>query len=78
MDLPKIPKDKLTQELREVVGDNDVEFDAVVAPTDIFDISFDANSYEQGTREIGKKLIQLREENELYGRGSKKRYKESS
>ena len=58
MDLPKIPKDKLTQELREVVGDNDVEFDAVVDPTDIFDISFAANSYEQGTREIGKKLIQ--------------------
>ena len=35
MELPKISKDQLTQQLREVVGDNDIEFDAIVEPTDI-------------------------------------------
>tara|TARA_R100000005_G_C4953383_1_gene172886 strand:+ start:560 stop:847 length:288 start_codon:yes stop_codon:yes gene_type:complete len=36
MKLPKIPKEFLTPELREVVGDTDLEFDAVVDPTDVF------------------------------------------
>ena len=70
MELPRIPKEQLSQELREVVGDND--------PSDIFDISFNPHTYEQGTRDIGKKLIELREQNELHGRSSKERYKENS
>tara|TARA_R100001082_G_scaffold88605_1_gene55040 strand:+ start:346 stop:582 length:237 start_codon:yes stop_codon:yes gene_type:complete len=78
MELPRIPKEQLSQELREVVGDNDLEFDSVVDPSDIFDISFNPHTYEQGTRDIGKKLIELREQNELHGRSSKERYKENS
>ena len=30
MELPKIKKENLTQELREVVGDTDLEFESIV------------------------------------------------
>ena len=45
MKLPKIPKDHLTPELREVVGDGDLEFDSNVDPMDVMDIQVDPDSY---------------------------------
>ena len=38
MELPKIPKERLTKELREVVGETDLEFDSIVDPGDIMTI----------------------------------------
>ena len=35
MKLPKLKKEDLTKQLREVVGDVDLEFDALVDPNDI-------------------------------------------
>ena len=34
MKLPKIPNDHLTPELREIVGDGDLEFESIVDPMD--------------------------------------------
>ena len=36
MKLPKLKKEDLTKQLREVVGDVDLEFDALVDPNDIW------------------------------------------
>ena len=38
MELPKIKKENLTQELREVVGDTDLEFESIVEPSDVVSI----------------------------------------
>ena len=35
MDLPKIRKEDLPQQLREIVGDNDAEFESIVDPMDV-------------------------------------------
>ena len=62
MELPKISKDQLTQQLREVVGDNDIEFDAIVEPTDIVIDDFDEDAYNEGRLEVAKKLVEIRKE----------------
>ena len=62
MELPKISKDQLTQQLREVVGDNDIEFDAIVKPTDIVIDDFDEDAYNEGRLEVAKKLVEIRKE----------------
>ena len=60
MELPKIPKEQLTQQLREIVGDADVEFDAIVDPTDIVDLQVDPDSYYEGRLKAAKMLIESR------------------
>ena len=35
MDLPKIKNEDLPKELKEILGDADAEFEAIVDPTDI-------------------------------------------
>ena len=37
MELPKIKNENLPQELKEILGDSDAEFDALVDPMDIID-----------------------------------------
>ena len=60
MELPKIPKAQLTPSLREIVGDQDLEFDSIVDPMDVMDIQFDANAYRADRIDIGKKIMELR------------------
>jgi len=62
MELPKINKDQLTKQLREVVGDNDIEFDAIVSPTDIVIDDFDEDAYNEGRLEVAQKLVEIRKE----------------
>jgi len=35
MDIPKIRKEDLPEKLREIIGDNDAEFDSLVSPDDV-------------------------------------------
>lgn len=57
MDLPKIRKEDLPQQLREIVGDNDAEFDAIVDPMDIMILpKYDEDKFMQEKDEMLKKL----------------------
>ena len=59
MKLPKMKNEQLPSELREILGDGDAEFDAIVDPMDVIDIP-DVSFYEKERQEIGKKLIESR------------------
>ena len=65
MKLPKIPKDHLTPELREIVGDGDLEFDSLVDPMDVMDIQVDPDSYYEGRLHAAKLLVESRNRNEI-------------
>jgi|TARA_B100000085_G_scaffold285326_1_gene320979 hypothetical protein len=60
MELPKIRNQDLPQELREIVGDGDAEFDLVVDPMDVMDIQFDPDSYYEGRHQVAQMLIESR------------------
>jgi|TARA_B000000609_G_C23818290_1_gene161659 hypothetical protein len=77
MELPKIPKEQLTKSLREIVGDNDVEFDSIVDPSDIIDIQIDPDAYYEGRLKAAEMLIESRKKlNEIKrnDQSSKKNY----
>ena len=44
MDLPKISNQNLPKELKEILGDGDAHFDAIVDPSDIIDLQLDTDS----------------------------------
>ena len=67
MKLPKITKDQLTNELREVVGDNDIEFESLCDSDDIWDFEIDSDAYFDRRAEVGKMLIEQRNQNEIQG-----------
>ena len=57
MDLPKIRKEDLPQQLREIVGDNDAEFDSIVDPMDVMILpKYDENKFMQEKDEMLRKL----------------------
>jgi len=57
MDLPKIRKEDLPQQLREIVGDNDAEFDSIVDPMDVMILpEYDEDKFMQEKDEMLKKL----------------------
>ena len=57
MDLPKIRKEDLPQQLREIVGDNDAEFDSIVDPMDVMILpKYDENKFMQEKDELLRKL----------------------
>ena len=60
MKLPKIPNEHLTPELREVVGDGDLEFESIVDPMDIMDIQVDPDSYYEDRLHAAKLLVESR------------------
>ena len=60
MKLPKIKNEDLPQELREILGDNDAEFDAIVDPTDIIDVQLDPDSYFEAQPTTAELLIESR------------------
>ena len=67
MKLPKITRDQLTNELREVVGDTDLEFDSLIDGNDLIDIQINPDAYFERRAEVGKMLIEQRGENEIQG-----------
>ena len=71
MKLPKIPKDQMTPELREIVGDEDLEFDAIVDPMDVLDIQIDPDSYYEGRLHSAKLLIESRNKRNAIQRHNK-------
>ena len=60
MELPKIKNDDLPEELREILGDDDAEFDLIVDPEDVLDIQFDPDSYYEGRHKVSQMLIESR------------------
>ena len=52
MDLPKIKNEDLPEELKELLGDEDAEFEAIVDPMDIIDIQLDPDAYYEGRLHI--------------------------
>lgn len=66
MELPKIKNEDLPEELRKILGDADAEFDAIVDPTDVFDINVDDQEYQEERLKVAGQLIKSRERlNEL-------------
>lgn len=60
MELPKIKNEDLPQELREILGDADAEFESIVDPMDIIDVQFDPDSYYEQQHMLAEKLIESR------------------
>lgn len=73
MKLPKIKNENLPQELREILGDSDAEFDALVDPMDIIDIQMDPDSYFEGRTRTAEMLVEARKKLHEYQTKSKKR-----
>ena len=66
MELPKIKNEDLPEELKKILGDSDAEFDAIVDPTDVFDINVDDQEYQEERLKVAEQLIRSRERlNEL-------------
>lgn len=66
MELPKIKNEDLPEELRKILGDADAEFDAIVDPTDVFDINVNDQEYQEERLKVAGQLIRSRERlNEL-------------
>jgi len=66
MDLPKIKNEDLPQELREILGDSDAEFESIVDPMDIIDIQFDPDSYYEERHKTAQMLIESRKKSQEY------------
>lgn len=66
MELPKIKNEDLPQELREILGDNDAEFESIVDPMDIVDVQFDPDSYYEQQHMLAEKLIESRKKLNKY------------
>ena len=72
MDLPRIPKKHLTKELREVVGETDLEFDAMVDPMDVVSLNTNLEEYTKGKIETARMLVESRKKLEEYRRELKR------
>tara|TARA_B100000524_G_scaffold192859_1_gene99957 strand:- start:259 stop:549 length:291 start_codon:yes stop_codon:yes gene_type:complete len=66
MDLPKIKNENLPKELREILGDQDAHFDAIVDPSDIFIPSLDIDSFKEGSHRTRQMLIESRKKLQEY------------
>ena len=72
MELPKLKKENLSKELREVVGDNDLEFDSLVDPTDVMNLAVNLEEYLEGKAETMKSFIDSRQKLQEYQRKARK------
>ena len=72
MELPKLKKENLSQELREVVGDNDLEFDSLVDPTDVINLAVNLEEYLEGKAETMKSFIDSRQKLQEYQKKARK------
>tara|TARA_B100000035_G_scaffold31243_1_gene23820 strand:+ start:243 stop:476 length:234 start_codon:yes stop_codon:yes gene_type:complete len=60
MELPKIKNEDLPKELREILGDSDAEFDAIVDPADIITMNYDTDLYHEGRSKVAEMLLESR------------------
>tara|TARA_B100000035_G_C21014006_1_gene560928 strand:+ start:1760 stop:1996 length:237 start_codon:yes stop_codon:yes gene_type:complete len=75
MELPKIKNEDLPQELREILGDADAEFESIVDPMDILDIQFDPDSYYEERSKTAQMLIESRKKAQEYATKARKEKK---
>ena len=68
----KINKDQLTNQLREVVGDQDITFESITDPSDLVDVSVNPEDFYQGRKAVADMLIESRQKLDEYGRQLKK------
>lgn len=67
MDLPKIKNEELPKELREVLGDDDAEFELIVDPMDVVtNIQIDPDAYYEQKLQLQEKLIESRKKANEY------------
>lgn len=66
MELPKIKNEDLPKELREILGDNDAEFDAIVDPRDVISLDLNPEEYFEGRSKIAKMLVESRKKSQEY------------
>ena len=64
MDLTKIKKENLTQQLREVVGDTDIEFESIVDPSDVVSIPPHMKDFYQDRLTTAQRLVESRKRQE--------------
>ena len=75
MELPKIKNEDLPQELREILGDNDAEFESIVDPMDVINIQFDPDSYYEERSKTAQMLIESRKKAQEYATKARKEKK---
>ena len=66
MELPKIKNEDLPKELREILGDDDAEFDAIVDPMDVVNIQIDPDSYYEDRTKVANMLLESRKKTQEY------------
>ena len=66
MELPKIKNENLPKELREILGDEDAEFDAIVDPADVISINLDQDAYFAERSRIAQMLVESRKKTQEY------------
>ena len=81
MDLPKIRNEDLPKELKEILGDEDAEFEAIIDTMDYIDIQFDTDALYVGRTKVAemlvesrKKLEEIRNEIKRNNKGSEKNH----
>ena len=74
----KINKDQLTNQLREVVGDQDITFESITDPSDLVDVSVNPEDFYQGRKAVADMLIESRQKLDEYGRQLKKMQSQGS
>ena len=75
MDLPKIKNEDLPKELKEILGDADAEFEAIVDPRDVINIELNADEYYEGRTRTAQMLIESRQKLEQLRHESKRHTK---
>ena len=66
MELPKIKNENLPKELREILGDDDAEFDAIVDPADVISLNLDTDAYYEGRSRVAQMLLESRKKSQEY------------
>lgn len=75
MELPKIKNEDLPQELREILGDADAEFESIVDPMDVINIQFDPDSYYEERSKTAEMLMESRKKAQEYATKARKEKK---
>ena len=78
MKLPKIKNEQLPPELREILGDGDAEFDAIVDPMDVLDIQLDPDAYYEDRHKTALMLVEARKKLNAYRSNETQGYDQNS
>ena len=60
MELPKIKNENLPKELKEILGDGDAEFEAIVDPMDVLIDYLDPEQDQQSRARVANMLLESR------------------